>query len=319
MAQGNMSESKARLHALPTNSSDHKDSDVKAKNNQHFEDIRDSHKSMVCLIDAIFDYLQDYADAHNKSNNETKLHLHWQRPTLEKLVHSRSWLKTAPEAPGFTGKLYSCDWSLIVKGTSDLITSYIIPSDRVISFNSEPEIYTPYLTIKHVKKNNNYNWEIEKELITHEHLEDLAKRLLERLLKSARSQEWGQSVFCLKSIGIGLASLQGKDTEISKNFAQMSGNPDQFLVELVKAASQTGVKPDEFKINQAGVRTTFGTALKSLPSAIDEKLKQLTKEGGEAFSKHDLKKAQDILTLSNQLNDFKTKIQEIMAAFKIQH
>ncbi len=123
-----------------------------SKNIQHFETIREPHKAMIRLIDTMFDYLQMYADKSNKNNKDPHLSLHWQRPTLEKQKSTKSWLKADLDLPCFTGKLYTCDWSLIVKGTTELVTSYVIPSDRVISFNSEPEIYSPYLGINYVKR-----------------------------------------------------------------------------------------------------------------------------------------------------------------------
>jgi hypothetical protein len=366
-----MKESNARLHSLPTNSAGDESENVSGncstlgnveinqsqaasisqsslaeihKSIQNFETIRDPHKSMVRLIDTMFDYLQYYADESNKYNDDPHLSLHWQRPSLEKPKSNKSWLKTAPDTPSFAGKIYTCDWSLIIKGSNELVTSYVIPSDRVISFNSEPEIYSPYLTISHVKQGANFNWQIDKDVIAHEHIDQLAKKLLERLLKSARSQQWSQSVFCLQSIGMGLA-LEDSELDITKNSGNTSADPEQFLIDLLKnSAQQTKSRPDEFNINpptvqdaqmpilkqssefkvmakieQMPAEQNFETALKALPNLLDLKLQQLTKEGGEAFSKHDLKGAQDMLNLSNQLSEFKEKIYEIMTAFKIQH
>lgn len=377
-----MKESNTRLHAVQASSVDLKSEDFGAialpqeteygkpkqadsisqssvvENIQHFETVREPHKSMVRLIDTMFDYLQLYADESNKDNTDPHLNLHWQRPTLEKLKNTKSWLTPIPQLPTFTGKLYTCDWSLIVKGTHELVTSYVIPSDRVISFNSEPEIYSPYLTINCVKKNANFNWQIDNEIITHEHIDDLSQRLLERLMKSARSQEWSQSVFCLDPVAGDLANSEDKELEISKNLNETASDPEQFLVDLMKTASEQakpktdefkivpelsiqsesiGINPDKLKVDVSlpmqpemasinangklestlGVQT-FEEALISLPNILVQKLEQLTKEGGDAFSRRDLKGAQDILTLSNQLNEFKAMAEEIMTAFKIQ-
>jgi hypothetical protein len=365
MSQGNMKKSHARQQALPISSaalkSDNSQTDYAPlsngqlsqepadstsqstigeinKNIQHFETIRDAHKSMLRLIDTMFDYLQLYADESNKRNDDPHLNLHWQRPTLEKLKlkNTRSWLKTTPDLPTFTGKLYTCDWSLIVKGTNELVTSYIIPSDRVISFNSEPEIYSPYLTIDYKKRDAHYNWQIGKEIITHEYIDDLSKKLLERLLKCARNKEWSKSIFCLQSIEVDLVGPQkNKKLEIFEKLDETASDPEQFLIDLMKTTSEKA-KSDEFKIaielpkqfelkdsvlnekcEVVSSGQTFEEALKSLPDILVQKLKQLTQEGGEAFSKHDLKGAQDILTLSNQLSEFKSKVEEIRTAFKI--
>lgn len=223
-------------------------------------------------------------------------------------------------------------------------------------------------------------------MITHEHIPDVSLRLLERLLKSARSQQWSQSVFCLQAVG--------PDSQAAKpNSSPTSSDPEQLLIDLMKASSeQTKSKANEFKIvpetskmsqfkveveipradelkiaaetartekkkmpaeftkaelsrmaaeltmlseqedteskenvqskHQPKSRSSqpaFEQCLQALPEVLVEKLEELTKEGGEAFARRDLKSAQDILTLSNRLNEFKIELEEIMTAFKIQH
>jgi len=358
MSQGNKKESKARLEALPTGSSSHVDQNIKADyllkmadgertgttteqnhivqkqdSNQvkppleSFDLIRDPHKSMLRLIDSMFDYLQAYAYEENKTNDDARLQMHCQRPILEK-QGAKSWLNAAAELPGFSGKIYTYDWSLILKGNDELIKCYVIPSDRVISFNNEPEIYTPYLTINFFKKGSNYGWQIDGERITQAELEDLAKKMIEKLLKSIKNQQWNESIFCLQSIGKG--SKQTKDSPAKKNLRETTHDPEQILTDLMKAARDAAPKPDEFKISthvkaEATVSgntdiiytcQSFEETLKVLLGLVDKKLEQLVEIGGEALNKHDFKGAQTILDLTNQLTDFKNQASAVLTNLK---
>ncbi len=207
-----------------------------SKQNDKFETIRDPQSSMVYLVDLIFDFLQFYADDANSLNRGTSMQLDWQRPILEKqsASHSRSWLTTTPELPAFVGKLLTRDWSLFIKGTSTNIMFYVIPANRTISFTTDPELYTPYLSINFYKRRADFAWQIDDKRITSQHIPALAKTLLEKLLKCARNQVCQLSAFSLKALDV--QSLPDSESnllpEIENRIEAAPVDHKQFLQDL---------------------------------------------------------------------------------------
>ncbi len=356
MSQSSMSESKLKLQALPAiqrqeaslkpdhllplsgslknqnqiNSGEQTPTSNK-KPIQTFESIRDPHKSMLQLMDSMFDLLQSQVYEANKANGDLKTQFHLQRPTLEK-QSSRSWLDTNSELPAFSGKIYTSDWSLILRGTSEIIICYILPSDRVISLNSNPEIYKPYLSINFLRKGATFGWQIDDQTILPDHLPNLANKLFEKLIKSVRSQQWNESTFCLQTLNGG--STGDHNVIAPAGFEKLSYDPKQLLVEMMETAKEAAASASQFSVDNKNPKSTEETkkpskidifslssskpqtlenALEALVALSDKKLEQLVGEGAEALNKHDFKGAQRVLNLTNQLHEFKNKAGEILA------
>ncbi len=360
MAQGNSNESKLKLNAIQPRASSHRSKSIKtqdllavseAVNGKlltrtqdqsglpkakrpltSFDSIRDPHKSMVLLIDTMFDLLQVHIYETKSDTSGITPQFLIQRPSLEKQTSKKSWLNTASEESVFIGKIYTSDWSLILKGTSEIVLCYVIPSDRVISFNSDPEIYRPYLTINSFKKASSFGWQIDGQTITYEHLPQLTAKLFDKFLKSMRNQEWNESTLALPSIngGVKSAELTGSNGRLE---AQSRHDPEQILIELMQAAKEAAPKADEFKyldkesnpvaspvadsnkiIEISKTDQSFEQTLQLMLTLIDPKLEQLVSEGAQALNSHDFRAAQSVLNLTNELDNFKKKAIEIMAA-----
>ena len=217
------------------------------------ETIHDPHSSMVYLVDLIFDFLQFYADETNKLNRGTSLQLDWQRPVLEKNNHSKSWLttsQTTPDLPAFVGKVSTRDWRLFIKGTSEHIMFYVIPANRTISFSTDPELYTPYLSINFYRRRAEFSWQIDSKRISSQHVPALAKTLLEKLLKCARNQVCHLSAFSLAALDLDSLPIdQDSSTGTEKKTKSEFGEPpnhQEFLRDLQKTVNSINTQTPQF-------------------------------------------------------------------------
>jgi hypothetical protein len=158
---------------------------------------------MTRFVDGIFDLLQMAAYEINKATHGSELELTWFRPEPEKDKEPQPvWTSELVKPAPVVGRLSTRFWSLVLKGNATEIQAFILPVEKLLGFSTSSVGYTPYVTARSEMGANGVVWKIENVYIRREHIPNLARHLMETVMKCARRQPFEPNSFSLGGIGI---------------------------------------------------------------------------------------------------------------------
>ncbi|MBX9938945.1 MAG: hypothetical protein K2Y32_06805 [Candidatus Obscuribacterales bacterium] len=169
----------------------------------HSERMRQEaqHESMVNLVDHMFDYFQNLAYDFNQVNPVPELELSWIRPSISK-ENISSWHQSANFISVFSGRISTRYWTLVVRGTFEGIHSYIIPADKLLSFNTQPSSYVCALALLPAFDGSQVRYSSQDYMLDDDSLDNCFRALLESLIDVAQSNEAPRSHLDLVSLGV---------------------------------------------------------------------------------------------------------------------
>lgn len=160
------------------------------------------HEAMIAIIDSIFDIFQNSAYEFNKIATGSELELNWVRPFLTK-EGAPSWMGSNVEpVTVFTGRMSTRLWTLIMKGTTDTIQTYILPTSKLMTFNISSGTFKPFLIMEPYHDNGNLGWRIDGHEISPQLLQPIARELFNALIRFAKSEGREDEEFDLVAIGL---------------------------------------------------------------------------------------------------------------------
>src|SRR5271156_1163414 len=136
--------------------------------------LRISPESMVRLVDAVFDLLQMCAYEINQATEGTELELSWLRPAPEKEKHSPEGESPAKDA-AVSGRISTRYWTLVVRGRALEIRIFILPAEKLLGFNANPDMLEPYGKLTARPLGTGVGWYIEDTLLEREHVTLIGK------------------------------------------------------------------------------------------------------------------------------------------------
>ena len=160
------------------------------------------HEAMISIIDRVFDIFQNSAYEFNKIAAGSELELNWVRPFLTK-EGAPSWMGSNIEPVSvFTGRMSTRLWTLIMKGTVDMVQTYILPTSKLMTFNISSGTFKPYLQLEPYFENGALMWRLDSHRITPTLLQPIARELFNGLIRFAKNECRDDEEFDLVNIGL---------------------------------------------------------------------------------------------------------------------
>ncbi len=149
--------------------------------------------TVFALIDRLFDNFQRYSYEFNKNCQGTKYAVSVERPGAVK--EKRTW--GTDHVDRFTvGRLAAMEWGLLVFGTDEIVTAYVMKTKYLLSFNPEQSDFAPYMTIEGDKK----GWTIDGQPVAADSIPSIARCLFSFLVMVARGEAGPAERFSLAKV-----------------------------------------------------------------------------------------------------------------------
>ncbi|MBX9672322.1 MAG: hypothetical protein K2X70_02710 [Candidatus Obscuribacterales bacterium] len=147
--------------------------------------INAQHEAMIGLVDQMFDSFQNLAYDFNQMAGGSDLELTWIRPSIAR-ENVGSWHSGAHYVSVFSGRISTRYWTLVVRGTFEAVSSYIIPADKLLSFTSAPSSYLCYLEVIPQQTLEGVRWYWQEVALSQEEMAALNRALLDNLVQIAQ-------------------------------------------------------------------------------------------------------------------------------------
>ena len=158
-------------------------------------------ESMIRIVDRMFDNFQNTAYGFNRVTQGSDLELTWIRPSLTSEAQG-NWVEGSAEGVRvFSGRISTRYWTLVVRGTARSILTFILPSDKLLSFGSSALDFEPYLEIFPQSDGMSVTWFIKDREITQDIFPSVYRALLDGLIRFANEEAEANEAFRLEDIG----------------------------------------------------------------------------------------------------------------------
>lgn len=164
--------------------------------------------TMSAWIEYMFAAFQEYEVEFNRavgSKSEFKV-------STEPPVFGSTPSKTAPDPTSFSGKVYTKDWALVLRGNYASLEGFIIPCSQLIMFSGDPSKFTKFVRID-VNLSNGVRWRLGGEEIHYSQLRSLSMQLFSGLIKVAKGQKDEKSPFVFLTLEQLKAQASQKPTQ----------------------------------------------------------------------------------------------------------
>ncbi|HMO23251.1 MAG TPA: hypothetical protein PKC98_20000, partial [Candidatus Melainabacteria bacterium] len=158
-------------------------------------------ESMIRIVDRMFDNFQNTAYGFNRVTQGSDLELTWIRPSLTSEAQG-NWVEGSAEGVRvFSGRISTRYWTLVVRGTARSILTFILPSDKLLSFGSSAIDFEPYLEIFPQSNGMSVTWFVKDREITPDIFPSVFRALLDGLIRFANEEAEANEAFRLEDIG----------------------------------------------------------------------------------------------------------------------
>jgi len=159
-------------------------------------------EAMISFVDRMFDSFQNCAYEINRHAAGSDLELNWIRPFLQKETIG-GWRNKQPEViEVLSGRLSTRLWTMVVRGVKQEISIHIMPTDRLISFGTNPDDFKVYLKILPLIDGLGVKWTIDETELAVEKYSDIYRELFESLIRYARGKAGVDETFNVKTVGL---------------------------------------------------------------------------------------------------------------------
>jgi hypothetical protein len=141
----------------------------------------DPRSSMIGWMDNLFDHLANCEYEWNQMTERADMKAMLERPEPASKTSGNAKLV-------LKGRLSMHGWSMFVRATSDSIESYVMPSDRAISFTVNPGQFSRIIQIDAEERDGLVYWFLGQRPIEWHEVPDLAKQLMEALIAVASGE-----------------------------------------------------------------------------------------------------------------------------------
>lgn len=215
-------------------------------------------ESMIKIVDRMFDNFQNTAYGFNQVTQGSDLELTWIRPSLTTEAQG-NWVDGAAEGIRvFTGRISTRYWTLVVRGTANSISSYILPSDKLLSFGTSALDYDPYAELFPRSDGMAVTWHIKEFEIAQDTFPGVFRALLDGLIRFANEEAEPDECFRLEDIGLVPEPEEAPVEEVSPPHLE-EGEPELLGQKEEKAPPQKPQHPGQHSIEQAIDRALAGS------------------------------------------------------------
>lgn len=143
-------------------------------------------RSMITLVDQIFDHFQNYIYEFSRSQVGSHLHVLCERPTITREVLSYgAWREPKDTSSLFKGWLTTAGWTLIVRGTIETIEAFIVPSEKAIAITRTQTHFHPELVLQSECQSGKVFWKRDGQIVSIEQLQSITEELFLHLINFA--------------------------------------------------------------------------------------------------------------------------------------
>lgn len=141
--------------------------------------------TMNQVVEIIFDTLQKNCVEANKTLAGSDAQLNCQKPQG---VQERPDPNTGQSLPSMRGNVSLPNYSLVVDADVNRILIFIVPSEFLLGFDPNSDLFTPHLSISHGVSAGQAGWFLQETPIGAVMLPEIARQLLRNLIGVARGQ-----------------------------------------------------------------------------------------------------------------------------------
>jgi hypothetical protein len=193
---------------------------------EHFK-ASNIQEEMIATVDRMFDTFQNCAYELNKLAMGTELELNWIRPFLSKESTS-TWHQSQDCVLVFSGRISTRRWTMVVKGTTEEVLVFILPTDKLIGFALSHKNFKPYFCMVPDAKQLDVRWIVDDHTIQLDQFPLISKALFDALIRFAREEASLDEIFNLRMIGIEPPA----DTRAEEEIARKKAYQDQFFQDM---------------------------------------------------------------------------------------
>lgn len=141
--------------------------------------------TMGRVVEVIFDTLQSNCADANRALAGSEAQLNCQKPAG---VQMRTSPQTGASVQAMRGNVSLPNYSLVVDCTDERILVFIIPSEFLLGFDPESELFTPHLVLRQIHREGQSAWFMDNTPVGNVMLPELARQLLRNLIAVARGE-----------------------------------------------------------------------------------------------------------------------------------
>lgn len=184
-------------------------------------------EAMIVTVDRMFDTFQNCAYELNKLATGTELELNWIRPFLSKESTS-TWHQSQDCVLVFSGRISTRRWTMVVKGTTEEVLVFILPTDKLIGFALSHKNFKPYFAMIPDAKQLDVRWIVDEHTILTDQFPLISKTLFDALIRFAREEARLDETFNLRQIGVEPPA----DNRVEEEIARKKAYQDQFFQDM---------------------------------------------------------------------------------------
>lgn len=141
--------------------------------------------TMGRVVEVIFDTLQSNCVDANRALAGSEAQLNCQRPAG---IQMRTSPQTGASVQAMRGNVSLPNYSLVVDCTDERILVFIIPSEFLLGFDPESELFTPHLVLRQLHREGQSAWFMDNTPVGNVMLPEIARQLLRNLIAVARGE-----------------------------------------------------------------------------------------------------------------------------------
>ncbi|MBX9569483.1 MAG: hypothetical protein K2X77_11340 [Candidatus Obscuribacterales bacterium] len=155
-----------------------------------FDPDQKAPNTMSAWIEYMFAAFQEYEVEFNRAvGSKSEFKISTEPPNL-----GGAPTKTSPDPTSFSGKVYTKEWALLLRGNYASLEGYIMPCSQLIMFSGDPSRFTKFFRID-VNLSNGVRWRLGGEEIHYSQLRSLSMQLFSSLIKVAKGQKDDKATF----------------------------------------------------------------------------------------------------------------------------
>ncbi len=291
---------------------------------------------MVGWVDHLFDCLAKSEYEWNRTIERPDMKVMLERPESASSVGGQLVLK---------GRLSTHGWSMFFRATSEAFDSYVMPSDRAISFTVNPGQFSRLLHITVSGPVEPFCWSIGNRAVAWEEIPELANWLLTTLVNISSGKSAADEVFTFspeQQAGVkpfsvhtaltpGVPARQhaailgaGKTPELAAKPVPGAGGHHPHVILPVPAAAVAPARslqvPQERSVDICGADVSpppvngLEQGFNCIITEVDNELRILSEAGAKAFSGQNTQSVEKILRRTAALQSLRT---EMISTFQL--
>ncbi|MDZ4832181.1 MAG: hypothetical protein SGJ27_00115 [Candidatus Melainabacteria bacterium] len=207
-------------------------------------------EAMIRIVDRMFDNFQNTAYEFNQVTAGTDLELTWIRPLIVQEEVSNWHDSSRVQIEIFSGRISTRYWTLAVRGTATGVDTYILPSDKLLGFSTNPNDYPSYLSLVSQSDGLSVDWIVANtnKPLDSDMLPSVYRALLDGLIRFASEEAQPGETFRLEDIGM----VPEAPAPVAESVGYQGGSQQHDLLGQSSARNPVVASPSISSVNRGG-------------------------------------------------------------------